>query len=66
MEDSHIAIDIPSRPDHLFVGVWAGHAGAGAAKYAVENIINFIEQSASLARVSKKGLGMIQSLSARL
>lgn len=45
MEDSHIAIDIPSKPDHLFLGVWDGHAGAGAAKYAHDNVINFLEQS---------------------
>lgn len=43
MEDSHIAIDIPSKPDHLFLGVWDGHAGGGAAKYAHDNIINFLE-----------------------
>jgi serine/threonine protein phosphatase PrpC len=45
MEDSHIAIDVPSKPDHLFLGVWDGHAGSGAAKYAHDNIINFIEES---------------------
>lgn len=43
MEDSHIAIDIPSKPDHLFLGVWDGHAGAGAAKYAHDNVIPFLE-----------------------
>lgn len=45
MEDSHIARDIPSKPDHLFLGVWDGHAGAGAAKYAHDNIINFLEDT---------------------
>jgi len=43
MEDSHIAIDVPSKPDHLFLGVWDGHAGAGAAKYAHDNIIEILE-----------------------
>jgi serine/threonine protein phosphatase PrpC len=43
MEDSHISVDIPSKPDHLFLGVWDGHAGAGAAKYASEHIIEFLE-----------------------
>lgn len=45
MEDSHIAINIPSKPDHLFLGVWDGHAGAGAAKYAHDNIISFLEDT---------------------
>jgi len=46
MEDSHIAIDMPSKPDHLFLGVWDGHAGAGAAKYASENFVKAIEATA--------------------
>lgn len=43
MEDAHVSIDIPSKPDHLFLAVFDGHAGAGAAKYASENIVNFLE-----------------------
>ena len=38
MEDAHIAVDIPSKPNHLFLGVWDGHAGDGAAKYAANNL----------------------------
>lgn len=45
MEDAHIAVNIPSKPDHLFLGVWDGHAGAGAAKYAHDHIINFLEDT---------------------
>lgn len=54
MEDTHIAIDIPSRPDHLFVAVWDGHAGSGAAKYAVEHIIECIEKSQPWQEYLKK------------
>eukprot|EP00286_Rhodomonas_abbreviata_P017842 CAMPEP_0181324710 /NCGR_PEP_ID=MMETSP1101-20121128/20513_1 /TAXON_ID=46948 /ORGANISM="Rhodomonas abbreviata, Strain Caron Lab Isolate" /LENGTH=333 /DNA_ID=CAMNT_0023432921 /DNA_START=141 /DNA_END=1138 /DNA_ORIENTATION=+ len=43
MEDAHISVNMPSKPDHLFLGVWDGHAGAGAAKYAQENIIQTLE-----------------------
>lgn len=43
MEDSHISVDIPSKPDHLFLGVWDGHAGAGAAKYASEHMVETLE-----------------------
>ena len=45
MEDAHVAIDMPSRPDHLFLAVFDGHAGAGAAKYAAEHIVKFIEDT---------------------
>jgi serine/threonine protein phosphatase PrpC len=42
MEDAHIAQDIPNKTDHLFVGVFDGHAGAGAAKFAAEHMIKFL------------------------
>jgi serine/threonine protein phosphatase PrpC len=42
MEDAHISQDIPTRTDHLFVGVFDGHAGAGAAKFAAEHMIKFL------------------------
>ncbi len=45
MEDSHIVTDIPSREDHLFLAVFDGHAGAGAAKYASKNMVAFLEKS---------------------
>lgn len=45
MEDAHVAIDMPSQSDHLFLAVFDGHAGAGAAKYASEHIITHIENS---------------------
>lgn len=42
MEDAHISQDLPTKPDHLFVGVFDGHAGAGAAKFAAEHMIKFL------------------------
>lgn len=54
MEDTHIATNIPSRPDHLFLGVWDGHAGGGAAKYAVEHMIEYLEQSEPWKEYMKK------------
>lgn len=35
MEDSHICIDMPDLEDHLFVGVFDGHGGAGASLFTV-------------------------------
>jgi len=43
MEDAHIAQEIPSKPDHVFVAVFDGHGGAGAAKYAEEKMIPIVE-----------------------
>jgi serine/threonine protein phosphatase PrpC len=45
MEDAHIVCDIPSRNDHLFLAVFDGHAGGGAAKFAAENMIGFLEKT---------------------
>lgn len=45
MEDAHIAVDIPSKPNHLFLGVWDGHAGDGAAKYAADNLVNVLQST---------------------
>lgn len=39
MEDAHVAIDIPGVSGHMFLAVFDGHAGAGAAKYAAREII---------------------------
>lgn len=43
MEDAHIIVDMPSRKDHLFLAVFDGHAGAGAARYAAEHFVKKIE-----------------------
>jgi serine/threonine protein phosphatase PrpC len=46
MEDAHVSIDMPSRPDHMFLAVFDGHAGAGGAIYAADKIIGVLENSA--------------------
>lgn len=43
MEDAHIIVDMPTRKDHLFLAVFDGHAGAGAARYAAEHFVKKIE-----------------------
>lgn len=43
MEDAHISIDLPSQPDHLLLGVFDGHAGAGAAKFASKHFVDILE-----------------------
>lgn len=45
MEDDHIAIDIPSQRDHIFLAVFDGHGGAGAAKFAARNMVQFLEKT---------------------
>lgn len=45
MEDSHICIDFPSKPDHMLVAVFDGHGGAGAAAYAAKHLIAKIEKN---------------------
>lgn len=37
---------MPSKPRHLFVAVFDGHGGAGAAIYAAKNLVSFIERTA--------------------
>ncbi len=62
MEDSHIACDIPSRPDHLFLAVFDGHAGAGGAKYAAINMIGFLEKSSEWNQYLAGGCANIELL----
>lgn len=45
MEDSHIAVDMPSLPDHTFLAVFDGHGGAGAAIFAAKNMVNCLEKT---------------------
>lgn len=45
MEDAHISQDMPSRLDHVFLAVFDGHAGSGAAKFASDNFVSFLEAS---------------------
>lgn len=43
MEDAHIIADLPSLRDHIFVTVFDGHGGSGAAIYAGEKMIEVLE-----------------------
>jgi len=45
MEDDHILIDMPSASDHLFLAVFDGHGGSGAAHYAAREMISHIERT---------------------
>lgn len=45
MEDAHIAEVIPSQPDHIFLAVFDGHGGSGAAIYAEHNMIASLENT---------------------
>ena len=45
MEDAHIAQEMPSRPDHVFVAVFDGHGGSGAALYAEQHMVPTLERS---------------------
>jgi serine/threonine protein phosphatase PrpC len=50
MEDAHVAIDIPDAPGHMFLAVFDGHAGAGAAKYAAREIIGHLKATEEWVR----------------
>lgn len=45
MEDAHIAQDIKSRPDHLLLAIFDGHAGSGAAYFAAANMMTVLEST---------------------
>lgn len=45
MEDAHIVKDMPSLPNHLFLAVFDGHGGSGAAIYAAKNLVQCIENT---------------------
>ena len=45
MEDAHIAMDMPSKPNHTFVAVFDGHGGAGAALFAGVTLVTTLEQT---------------------
>ena len=45
MEDSHVALNMPSRPDHTFLAVFDGHGGSNSAVFAAANMIGIIEKN---------------------
>lgn len=62
MEDAHVSIDMPSRPDHMFLAVFDGHAGAGGAIYAAKHIISVLEKSSGWAKYTEGGCTDINML----
>lgn len=62
MEDSHVAVDVEGAPGHMFLAVFDGHAGAGAAKYASLEIINRIKATSSWAEYTESNFTSIKAL----
>jgi len=62
MEDSHVAIDLPGFPNHQFFAVFDGHAGAGAAKYASKNMVQYLQESKEWRKYADGGCSNIEDL----
>lgn len=45
MEDQHIVTQLPSLPDHVFLAVFDGHGGKGAAIFAERQMISVISST---------------------
>lgn len=45
MEDAHLCVKMPSLEDHIYLCVFDGHGGAGAAEFAAENLIRIVEST---------------------
>lgn len=45
MEDEYVLTELPSLVDHILVGVFDGHGGSGAAKYASKHLASVLEQT---------------------
>ncbi len=46
-EDAHVSVTMTKAPDHVLVGVFDGHGGAGASAWAAEHIQGFVEATKS-------------------
>lgn len=66
MEDAHIVKDMPSKPDHLFVAVFDGHGGGGAAIYAAKNLISCIENTPQWQQYVQEGKENVELLGSAL
>jgi len=62
MEDSHVAIDLPGFPNHQFFAVFDGHAGAGAAKFAAQNMVQYLQESTPWKKYADCGCSNIEDL----
>jgi protein phosphatase 2C family protein 2/3 len=45
MEDYHLALPLPSRPDHILLGVFDGHGGKAMAEYVQQNLVRVLEET---------------------
>ena len=45
MEDYHLALPLPSRPDHILLGVFDGHGGNAMAEYVQQNLVRVLEET---------------------
>jgi serine/threonine protein phosphatase PrpC len=43
MEDAHLVEEVPSKKDHIFLGVFDGHGGWGAARYVANHLMSILE-----------------------
>ncbi|GBG30290.1 Copper-transporting ATPase RAN1 [Hondaea fermentalgiana] len=56
MEDAHAhTLPIPGAPDMAFFGVFDGHGGDLAARYAAANVLNYIEASDAYQEMIESG-----------
>lgn len=55
MEDAHCIADMPTRADHLLVGIFDGHGGKDVAQFASENIVSCIESTTEWTEYLRKG-----------
>ena len=62
MEDSHVMLDMPSKPDHTFLAVFDGHGGSDTAIFAASNLVNTIEQTSYWQQYVKTGASDISLL----
>jgi len=58
MEDYHVAVVLPSRPDHVLVGVFDGHGGKAMAEYVQQNLVRVLESTDSWV----EGLSIVDAL----
>lgn len=67
MEDAHVVMDLPGLPTpHLFLAVFDGHSGDGAAKYAEKNIVRVLRETKSWSEYCANGCEDVYLLSAAL
>lgn len=58
MEDYHVAVVLPSRPDHVLVGVFDGHGGKAMAEYVQQNLVRVLESTDTWV----EGLSIVDAL----